>query len=223
MTTPATSATSAGEPDTGARPAALNPHRPRAPGRRLLALLVAAAVVLGAALWLIQRDTEPGPGPLYNRADDDFSFPVPTGRPIMYGVPVLHNAGEDPVTLVSATPAKTSPGLRVIDVLAAGAGRGNEFFAGDRRFPPRPNEIKGLRPVPGTVVPPDRTPAGREGVELVFGLQMDRPGRYVIDGIRVRYEVAGDVHEEVFVFRLAACAARGADATGGNCALPGDQ
>jgi hypothetical protein len=70
---------SAGELLTGARPAALNPHRPRAPGRRLLAVLVAAAVVLGAALWLIQRDTEPGPGPLYNRADDDFSFPVPTG------------------------------------------------------------------------------------------------------------------------------------------------
>jgi hypothetical protein len=184
--------------------------------------LVVAVIVAAGALWLTRGGSEPGPGPLYNANNDDYAFPVPAGRPVMYGVPVVRNKGKVPATLVAAEPARATPGLRVIDVLAAGAGRGGEFFAGDRRFPPRPGELRGLRPLAGAVVPPDSTRAGSEGVELVFGLQMDDPGRYVIDGIRVRYRVGDEQHEEVFAFRLAACAGTGADATEGDCALPDD-
>jgi hypothetical protein len=186
---------------------------------------VAVLVVAGAAaLWLALRGREPGPGPLANRTNDDYSFPVPARRPITWGVPVLYNQGDEPAVLLEVRPARSTPGMRVLKVLAAGENRGNYFIAGTREYPFRPDDrIRNLRPAEGFSVPPQTTRAGKYGVELVFVLQMDRPGRYEIDGIRARYRVGDTEHLEDFRFRLAACPGFGKAAFGGNgndCKLP---
>ena len=186
--------------------------------------VLTAVVAVAAAGWLVARDDEPGPGPLVNVTDDTYAFPVPAGRPITWGVPVLFNEGDEPAVLLDVGPAHSTPGLRVLQVLAAGEDRGNYFVAGTRRYPLRPaDRIRGLRPVRGFVVAPLDTPAGEQGVELVFVLQMDRPGRYEIDGIRARYRVGDTDHVEDFGFRLAACPGFGDAAYGGDgndCKLP---
>jgi hypothetical protein len=186
----------------------------------LAAILLAA----GAAIWLALRDREPGPGPLASRHNDDYAFPVPARQPITWGVPVLYNEGDEPAVLLDVRPARSTPGLRVLNVLAAGENRGNYFIAGTRRYPfSRGFRVRNLRPAKGFAVPPQTTRAGRHGVELVFVLQMDRPGRYEIDGIRVRYQVGGREHLEDFRFRLAACPGFGKAAfgfRGNDCPLP---
>jgi hypothetical protein len=183
-----------------------------------------AVVAVAAAGWLVARGDEPGPGPLVNVTDDSYAFPVPAGRPITWGVPVLFNEGDEPAVLLDVRPARSTPGLRVLHVLAAGEDRGNYFIAGTRRYPlKRADEIRGLRPANGFVVAPLDTPAGNQGVELVFVLQMDQPGRYEIDGIRARYRVGDTEHVEDFRFRLAACPGLGEAANGGDgndCELP---
>jgi hypothetical protein len=183
-----------------------------------------AGVVAAAVLWPVLRDDDPGPGPLANRHNDVYSFPVPVERPITWGVPVLYNEGEEPAVLLDVRPARSTPGLRVLKVLAAGENRGNYFIAGTREYPMRAaDRIRHLRAAQGFSVPPQTTPAGKYGVELVFVLQMDRPGRYEIDGIRARYRVGDTEHVEDFRFRLAACPGYGDAAFGGDgndCKLP---
>jgi hypothetical protein len=178
----------------------------------------------GVALWVVLAGGEPGPGPLANRNSDDYSFPVPAARPITWGVPVLYNEGDEPAELLDVRPARSTRGLRVLKVLAAGENSGNDFVAGTRRYPFRPPDlIRNLRPVKGFMVAPQTTRAGEYGVELVFVLQLDRPGRYEIDGIRVRYRVGDTEHVEDFEFGLAACAGFGKAAFGGkgnDCPLP---
>jgi hypothetical protein len=186
--------------------------------------VLTAVVAAAAALWLMLRDDEPGPGPLVNLTDDTYAFPAPARRPITWGVPVLYNEGDEPVVLLDVRPVKSTPGLRVLKVLAAGENRGNDFIAGTRRYPLEPADlIRGLRPATGFVIAPLDTRAGEQGVELVFVLQMDRPGRYEIDGIRARYRVGDTEHIEDFRFRLAACPGFGDAAHGGDgndCPLP---
>lgn len=186
--------------------------------------LLAGVVVGAVVVWRVFGDGDPGPGPLANRHNDVYSFPVPAGRPITWGVPVLYNEGEEPAVLLDVWPARSTPGLRVLKVLAAGENRGNYFIAGTREYPMRQaDRIRHLRAVQGFSVPSQTTQAGKYGVELVFVLQMDRPGRYEIDGIRARYRVGDTEHVEDFRFRLAACPGYGKAAFGGDgndCKLP---
>jgi hypothetical protein len=89
--------------------------------------------------------------------------------------------------------------------MTAGAHRGSVSIAVFQGFPPRAVKLTDTRPIDGTPVPPVRTAAGRRGVELVFGMQVPRPGTYTLDGIRVRYRQGHTTRETVLPARLAVC------------------
>ena len=106
------------------------------------------------------------------------TFPVELGRPYSWGEVLLRNEGRLAVTLDAVELVRPSPGLVVVGLRVVRPSSGLiGFLAGWER--------SGLEPE-GTLVGPGRT----NERELVVGLRVDAPGRYRVDGVRVRYHDA---------------------------------
>ena len=80
------------------------------------------------------------------------------------------------------------------------AGCGPDRIAGCRRgaipamaaWPDR--DFRDLHPVNGYRLAPADTPAGRDGVALVFVINIKTPGRHAVPAVDVTYHIGGDTH-----------------------------
>jgi hypothetical protein len=173
--------------------------------RRLAAAAGAGALVLlaaAAAWWLWPRD--PSPGPLRTRSTDNVAFGVHAGVPFGWGTAVVWNTGDQPAVLDRVSLLDAGSGLHLVRPLIGGADRKFLFFVQAYRWP-NPKAFTDLHPVRGMAVPPQATQAGERGVELVFVLRADRPGRYTASRIAIDYHVGATKQRAVVESGLTVC------------------
>ncbi len=150
-----------------------------------MALALCAAILGGIAAWALTRPDVVEGGPLaYKKGyHDELAFTVPLDVAYSWGLVVLRNSGSadaivESVSLVDTTGTIRDVGVRAVPetaVEAVGFAPGFDASAGE--------EVDGL------VVPP----GNGNGFQLVFGLEVDRPGISGFRGVRVTYRVA-DTH-----------------------------
>jgi hypothetical protein len=187
-------------------------------GRWVAAVSVLALVAGTVGAWLAADRPSPttvaqhvGDGPLYTPAGDELALSVTTGRPLAWGNAVYFNGDTRALRLRSARPIQLTPGLRVARVVVAGARRPSTV-GDERRWPPAGFTDSVLEPIDGFEVPPESRPTGRAGVEVLFELVADRPGRYALRGVELTYQGAdGRRYRDVMPDAI------------GVCALPRDQ
>ena len=177
--------------------------------RRLLVGTLAVAAALGAATLVVAlraggadtvsppgRATEVTGGPLAlpPGTRSHGTFPVELGRPYSWGEVLLRNEGRLAVTLDDVELIRPSPGLVILDVrVVQPMSRLIGFLAGW--------EQSGFEPEEALIGP------GRSNErELVVGLRVDAPGRYRIDGVRVRYHDALERYAATFDQAIVLCA-----------------
>ena len=178
--------------------------------RRLLVGLLVVAAALGAATLIVAlragggADTISQPGAAAESAGGPLAlppgtrshgtFPVELGRPYSWGEVLIRNEGRLAVTLDRVELIRPSPDLVVLDVRVVRPTSGLiGFLTGWER--------SGLEPE-GALIGPGRM----NERELVVGLRVDAPGRYRIDGVRVRYHDALERYVATFDQAIALCA-----------------
>jgi hypothetical protein len=192
--------------------------RPRAQ-LALAAALVAAAAAVVLAVVLVGGDEEPSAGPLGSDEVQGLGAPQEAGRTFTFGLPVAYNEGDEPAVLDRISLLDPTPGLEVVGTRVAGADRRLLYQSGDPDWPSR--RITDQHPVNGFEVAPQDTPEGRRGVELVFGLRADRPGRYRTRGVQIDYRVGDTRHRSTMLVALQLCIPpRGVAAEGRRCPTP---
>lgn len=161
------------------------------------------------------------PAPLASGAVTAEAVGVATGSPATWAGVVLLNRGAAPLTLTSIEPSTLDSGLKVVGVqvrvLGAdgdAAGDPNPSVSGPGYPPVHPGA-----PVAGTVLEPLVAADERPIAEVLVGLVADRPGRYVLSGLRVRYVVGGVEREGTLAHQIAVCATD-PDDQAGDCTPP---
>lgn len=179
-------------------------HR-RLSRRGVLAGFVALSIVL--AMSALAREvvhrTVVTDGPLKAEASDRIGFSQVTGRSFGYGMPVAFNTGDRIAELDAVRLLDPTPGLRTEAVYASGTARDGLYLAGSSRWPD-PGWTD-LHPVSGAQVAPLTTSRGRRGIELVFRLRADRPGRYRSRGVQLDYHVGRRPHRTVLTTTFVVC------------------
>lgn len=178
--------------------------RPLLVGSLVVAAALAAATLIVALLSGGGADTFRPPGGATERLGGPLAlppetrshgaFPVELGRPYSWGEVLLRNEGRLGVTLDTVELIGPSPDLVVLDVRVVRPTSGLiGFLVGWER--------SGLEPE-GALIGPGRM----NEQELVVGLRVDAPGRYRIDGVRVRYHDALERYVATFDQAIALCA-----------------
>ena len=180
-------------------------------GALLVALLVAAGV-----WWVGIRD--PTPGPLANDISESIGIGRHPGEVWTYGNPTAYNTGHTPVVITRIWLVNPTPGLKVLVTRVAGPNRKFLALASDPRWPAA--DLTDLHPVKGFQVAPQSEPAGDRGVELVFSLRVDKPGRYVARAVGVDYTVNGDRHRLYLSYGLGVCVTAASESLDRNCPTP---
>ena len=183
----------------------------------------AAILVVGVAVgaWFaLTRDGDPSPGPLGSPEATSGGFGRTAGRPFAFGLAVAWNSGEESVVLERIEPVDATPGLRVLETRVSGADREFLYVAATREWPSK--EFTDLHPVRGSRVAPRSAPAGERGVEFVFALRADKPGRYVIKGVAVEYTADGKRHRAIIRNGLGVCVTPPGEPTIRGCDAPRD-
>jgi hypothetical protein len=178
--------------------------------RRLLVGSLVGAAALGAATLVVAlsagggADTISLPGAAAESAGGPLAlppgtrsqgtFPVELGRPYSWGEVLLRNEGRLAVTLDTVELIRPSPDLVVLAVRVVRPTSGLiGFLVGW--------EGSGLEPESALIGP------GRANErELVVGLRVDAPGRYGLDGVRVRYHDALQRYVATFDQSIVLCA-----------------
>jgi hypothetical protein len=180
---------------------------PRASSRRLaLAALGLASIAAAVLAYFLLRDGEPSPGPLRAEENSQLSGWARPNRNFMFGVPVVRNHGDAPAVLERATFIQPTAGLRIVRTLVAGPRREANYIASSGVFPPTFSPLRDVHPLRGYRVQPRSERSGERGVELVFVLRVERPGRYEMSGVRLDYSVDGTDHRRTLPNSYAACA-----------------
>jgi hypothetical protein len=156
------------------------------------------------------------PAPLASSAITSEAIGVAPGSPATWAGVVLLNRGAAPLTLQAIEPVEVDAGLRMIEVQVRVLGAD-----GDASGDPNPSVSgPGFPPahvgsaVDGTVVDPVVAADERPLAEVLVGLVADRPGRYVLRGLRVRYVVGGAEREGTLAHAVAICATDPGDQAG---------
>jgi hypothetical protein len=168
-----------------------------------------AAVAIGVAValvtWLGYRSVRPPtPGPLARDAVESLGIQRRVGETFTYGLPVVFNSGDEAAVLTRIEPVDPSPGLQVVHTRIGGSER--ELFAFSSGRWPDPELFTDLHPVPGFIVQPQRVKGWERGVQLIFVLRADDPGRYEFDTVAVDYRVGDNEHP---VLGLGVCVTEG--------------
>lgn len=176
--------------------------------RRVAALagVVLVLIVFGVG-WLLvggEGDREDG-GPVRVAEGNGLSTSAPVGKQFMFGVPVVYNQGDTPAELEAARFVEATPGMKVVKTYVAGPKRGAEYTASARSWPQR--SVTDLSSLNGYELAPERQKAGQRGAELVFVLQVEKPGRYVTRGAELDYKVDGKSYRRAIPSSLAVCGA----------------
>lgn len=163
--------------------------------RRVTAAAAGAvsSVVLLIGAVLVYQDYRGDHGPLtLGESTDNVSQSVAVGSTATYGLQVLRNTGGDEAVLDSAQLLGGDGGARVVDVKTASEAEVKQMWGSNSRYPPPGVPLKHLRPVAGTRVP--ATGIHGPGVYLIFGVQVDRPGRFSWEAVQVDYRVGSQRH-----------------------------
>jgi hypothetical protein len=197
-------------------PASSSRSRRRRPLLLVLALML-LAIVAGVAAWLLLGGDEPvTPGPLGTGERSGVGVGQRAGVPFGYGLPVAVNRGSEPAVLDRIELVDPPAGLRVLETRVGGLERKYLWYASSTRWPD-PERFSDLQPVRGFRVPPQSAPGGDRGVELVFALQADKPGRYAFDRVAVAYHVGDRRHRAELTNGLRVCVAPPGQAPTRNC------
>jgi hypothetical protein len=186
------------------------------------AALAIGLIAVALVAWLVHQSVRgPTPGPL---ANDDIAEALGlqrrVGVPFTYGLPVVFNSGDEPAVLTRIEPVQPTPGLRVVRTRIGGSER--KFFAFASGRWPDPELFTDLHPVPGFVVHPESVKGWERGVQLIFALRADEPGRYVFRAVAVEYRVGGDEHRAVLDIGLGVCVTKGRKMPSQRCNNPPD-
>jgi hypothetical protein len=194
-------------------PAPLSPPRRRS-WRPALALVVA-----GAAIWFATHHAwGVTPGPLINDVGESVSIPRATGQVWVYGDAITWNAGSRPAVLNRIALVKPTPGLKVLDTFVSGPRRKLLGLATWGEWPSK--EFQDVHRVAGFQVAPRDRPSGDRGVELLFVLRSDQPGRYSAPGVVVDYTVDGKAHRRYLNFAIGVCVHAPSKPKDRNCPTP---
>ncbi|MFN8076792.1 MAG: hypothetical protein U0Q15_15430 [Kineosporiaceae bacterium] len=166
-----------------------------------------------AAWLLLGRASREESGPLgndYNGRNVVGVVQVKRGEYLTFGQIWVINNGEKPVTLRSAELLGDTSGLDVGPVLTAAGDRQLYGVGLLRTFPPSAksghSELGTLRPIDGTVVPPQRSGSpSLLPVEVLVGIKVIEPKEKYFTGTRIRYEVDGKEYSYVDPSGLTIC------------------
>ena len=179
------------------------------------ALLVAILVVAGV-WWVGIRD--PTPGPLANDVSESIGIGRHPGEVWTYGNPTAYNTGHKPLVITRIWLVNPTPGLKVLATRVAGPKRKFLALASDPRWPAA--DLTDLHPVAGFQVAPSNEPDGDRGVELVFSLRVDEPGRFTARAVGIDYTVNGDKHRTYLSYGLGVCVTAPSKPLDRNCRPP---
>jgi hypothetical protein len=179
------------------------------------ALLIALAIVAGI-WWTGIRD--PPPGPLTNDISESIGIKRHPETVWTYGNPIAWNTGDEPVVLTRVWLVDPTPGLRVLETRVAGPGRKALSIASDPKWPA--DDLTDLHPVKGFQVAPQGQPDGDRGVEFVFALSAERPGRFTAPAVGVDYTVDGDEHRLYLSYGLGVCVTAASEPLARGCQPP---
>ena len=161
------------------------------------------------------------PAPLASGAVTAEGIGTATGSPATWAGVMLVNRGDAPLTLSAVEPVSLDAGLRVVGIQVRILGPDGDAL-GDPNpsvsgpgFPPVHRGVQVAGAVLEPVVPADERPLA----EVLVGLVADRPGRYVLRGLRIRYTVDGSDREGTLAHAVAICATD-PDDQAGDCAPP---
>lgn len=138
-------------------------------------------------------------------SNESLAFPVRVGKPFGFGLPVLRNRSDAPMTLQGARLDGDSGGLEVLRTQAAGADRRLDLVANSLQLPYIARNQR-PRPLEGAVVPAAASKTGRRGVEVILTLRAPAKGRYAFDGLRVDFSQNGDSFSKTFAYPVRICA-----------------
>jgi hypothetical protein len=128
-------------------------------------------------------------GPIYTGSGTTTSFPVDLGQPFTYGVVTVSNRASRTAVLTDVRVKPSLPaGMQIIEVKVVGPNRRTPVIGTHEQYPP-PKLAPHLRPLRGARVPPKKTPEGNSGVEIVFGLKVNRPGIFGFRHVEVDYRI----------------------------------
>ena len=197
--------------------------RPLTPPRRLpwrvRFACVAAIIAVGVGIsFAVTHEWGTTPGPLGSSFGESLAIPREVGQTWMFGRAVALNNGDQPAVLRRIALVSPSPGLRVLDTRVAGPERTYNSVSTASQWPDA--KLRDVRPVAGAVVAPASETAGRRGVELLFVLRSDKPGRYGSPGVVIDYTVGGKQHRRYLSFAIGVCVHAVGGPANRNCQPP---
>ncbi len=192
---------------------------------RIVAAIVAGVLVAGGVTTylLVGRRSAP-PGLVSLVGGGIAGAPTSVGQLAMFGSVAVVNVTHQPITLVSARLAPWGPvrsGQRLVRVAVASPSRGLRVMLSGQGYPGDPS-LEGLvHALPGTVVPTQSEPDGRNGVEILFYLRASTLGTHNYAGAMITYREQGRVRhvllQPAFISCVVASSVPLADA---QCASP---
>ena len=185
-------------------------------GARLLGIavvmLLGIAAVAGSFSAL--RADEPGPGPLGSEEGSVVSLPQETGRPAVFSLAVASNSGDEDAVIDDAQLVGLPAGIKVVETKVSGNDRESNFAA-EYDWPSK--RYSDLHDPKGFAVPPEASEAGRNGVQLIFVLRSETPGRYAFRGVDLDYRVGDRKYRNRLDYGFVACYRKAGTPERGRC------
>jgi len=188
-------------PSTGPdRTGGLSPRRARR-AKALVVVVVVVVVVMVVAvgasvvtrgLWRSRTGwvttLAPDDAPFAYPGRDSVSAPAPVGVPLSFGSLLLGNTTNEPITITAVRVLEADDGVTVLGVkLDDGLQRKAEAIGSQAGFP-APNPGSEYQDAPVVVETAGLAP---RGVDVVVGVQANRPGRWRARGIEISYRRGG--------------------------------
>ncbi len=131
---------------------------------------------------------------------------VDVGQTFTDGFEVLWNDTGRPVEIISVELTDSPEALELVGVVLAGDDRQSNFQF-DPAFPPDRPALGTLVDAEGATLVPVSEQTGMLGQQLLMGIRVKAPGRWVRGGYRVTYEVDGRRHAWDAVAQITVCTA----------------
>ena len=144
--------------------------------------------------------------PLQAPGHDGVAALAAVGEPVSFGPLVLTNTTGHPITIVGVQPGQRDPALTYLGVRASASQSRRVFSLGAAQGAfPYPSGGADWRPVPGTVVLPERD-GGARGVEILVGVRAERPGRWTMRSVSVTYQIGAQRYVTTYGDTYTVCA-----------------
>jgi hypothetical protein len=181
--------------------------------RHLILLAVIAVAVAGTVVFALRSGRRAvhafDKGPLQTFSSTRTGMLADElGQVFTFGGIVVTNRSKSPVVIedIRVVPP-LEDGMKIVELQVAGPERRVGYVGTEKHFPPA-DLAPHLRPYRGAAVPPERSPRGEQGMEIVFALRIDRAGSFGFREVHVDYRVGGDRHTVHLEDGFVGCAPR---------------